>query len=178
MQAPWPRRALNTVLSRIVTNHRRQNPHGPGNTGDAPYSPWAPWIELAVGNLLSNAESTAKDQDIGIASPSERQHRRRLSWTAAMAYKPSVRKLWDLYEGRPVDAGRQWLRHRSGALKELMEDMGGQVWAGPRDGGGSVFALTLPAPWDAVVPEALSTPLSNASADEGAYSYPQAAWAA
>ena len=54
------------------------------------------------------------------------------------------RKLWDLYErgaaGKTLDVSGSGIG--LALCKELMEDMGGQVWAGPREGGGSVFALT------------------------------------
>jgi signal transduction histidine kinase len=185
-RAPVGKRVpLHTVLNRIVTSHRRQNPHRSlVITGDAPLFALgnSMWIELAVGNLLSNAEKyTAKDRDIEIAF-----HQNGSTVAVVVMDRgdgmPAERygKLWDLYErgaaGNTLDVSGSGIG--LALCKELMEDMGGQVWAGPRDGGGSVFALTLPAALDTLVPEALSTRLSNASADEGAYSYPQAAWAA
>jgi len=173
------------VLNRIVTSHRRQNPHRTLLvTGDAPLFALANsmWIELAVGNLLSNAEKyTPRDREIEISFHQNGS-------TVAIVVKDRgdgmpadrYRGLWDLYErgaaGKMLDVSGSGIG--LALCKELVEDMGGQVWAGPRDGGGSVFALSLPAPWEKVVPEALSTPMSNASADESTFSHPQAAWAA
>jgi signal transduction histidine kinase len=176
---------LHTVLNRIVTSHRRQNPDRTVViTGDTPLFALgnSMWIELAVGNLLSNAEKyTPKDKPIEIA------FHQNGSTVAVVVMDHGdgmpierYRKLWDLYErgadGKTLDVSGSGIG--LALCKELMEDMGGQVWAGPREGGGSVFALTMPAPCDNLVPEALSTPLSNTSADESAYSYLQAAWAA
>jgi len=176
---------LHTVLNRIVTSHRRQNPHRTLRiTGDAPLFALgnSMWIELAVGNLLSNAEKyTPKEKEIEIAFHQNGSTVAIVVMDRGDGMPPDrYRKLWDLYErgsaGNTLDVSGSGIG--LALCKELMEDMGGKVWAGPREGGGSVFALKLPAPLATIVPDPLSTPLSNASTDEGAYSYPQAAWAA
>jgi signal transduction histidine kinase len=176
---------LHTVLNRIVTTHRRQNPHRHlVLTGDAPLFAQGNslWIELAVGNLLSNAEKyTPRDREIEIAFHQNGSTVAIVVMDRGDGLPPErYRTLWDLYErgaaGQTLDVSGSGIG--LALCKELMEEMGGQVWAGPREAGGSVFALTLPAPWDTVVPGPLSTPLSNATADEGAYSQPQSLWAA
>jgi two-component system sensor histidine kinase KdpD len=176
---------VHTVLNRIVGTHRRQNPHRKLLlTGDAPLFAQGNslWIELAVGNLLSNAEKyTPRDREIEIAFHQNGSTVAIVVLDRGDGMPPErYATLWDLYErgaaGQTLDVSGSGIG--LALCKELMEDMGGQVWAGPREVGGSVFALTLPAPWDQTVPDPLSTPLSNASADEGAYSQPQTSWAA
>jgi len=176
---------LHTVLNRIVSTHRRQNPHRKlVLKGDTPLFAQGNslWIELAVGNLLSNAEKyTPRDREIEIAFHQNGSTVAIVVMDRGDGLPPErYRTLWDLYErgaaGQTLDVSGSGIG--LALCKELMEEMGGQVWAGPREAGGSVFALTLPAPWDSMVPEPLSTPLSNATADEGAYSQPQVLWAA
>jgi signal transduction histidine kinase len=176
---------LHTVLNRIVTSHRRQNPHRKLLLrGEAPLFAQGNslWIELAVGNLLGNAEKyTPRDREIEIAFHQNGSMVAIVVMDRGDGLPPErYAALWDLYargaKGQTLDVSGSGIG--LSLCKELTEEMGGQVWAGPREAGGSVFALSLPSPWDNMVPEPLSTPLSNASADEGAYSQPQVAWAA
>lgn len=165
---------LCTVLNRIVVNHRRQNPHRDLRVfGEAPLFVQGNslWIELAVANLLSNAEKyTPRDGEITVGCYQNGN-------TAAIVVLdrgdslPAERypTLWDLYERGA--AGQALEVSGSGIglalCKELVEEMGGKVWAGPREGGGSVFALKLPAPWERMVPDPLGTRMSMEYGEEG-----------
>ena len=64
---------LHAVLRRVVENHRLSNPHRHLSlSGDTPFFARANslWVELAIANLLSNAEKhTPKDQAIDIDFP-------------------------------------------------------------------------------------------------------------
>jgi len=176
---------LHTVLHRIVGSHRRQHPQRKLTlTGDTPLFAQGNslWIELAVGNLLSNAEKyTPHDGEIEIAFQQNGSTASIMVMDRGEGLPPErYRTLWQLYErgaaGKTVDVSGSGIG--LALCKELIEGMGGQVWAGPREDGGSVFVLTLPAPWDKTVPEPLLTPLSDSSSLEDLHSKPRTVWAA
>ena len=135
-----------------------------------------------MGNLLSNAEKyTPRDGEIEIAFQQNGSTASIMVMDRGEGMPPErYRTLWQLYErgaaGDKVDVSGSGIG--LALCKELIEGMGGQVWAGPREEGGSVFVLTLPAPWDKTVPEPLLTPLSDASATDEARSQSGAIWAA
>jgi hypothetical protein len=72
------------------------------------------------------------------------------------------RRLWDIYATGPDP---EVMVSGSGIglslCKELIESMGGRVWAGPAHEGGSVFAVTLPSPWDLTLLDSLDTAISS-----------------
>jgi signal transduction histidine kinase len=108
-------------------------------------------VELAVANLLSNAEKhSPRDQEIDVTF-----HENGNRATVVVADNgTSLRKelyssLWDIYYSGP---DRDVVVSGSGIglalCKELVETMGGQVWAGPSPMHGSVFTISLPTLWD------------------------------
>jgi signal transduction histidine kinase len=145
---------LHAVLRRVVENHRLANPHRHMFlSGETPIFARANslWVEIAIANLLSNAEKhTPKDQEIGITFH-ENGNRATIvvADNGAGLREELYSSLWDIYYRGP---NRDVVVSGSGIglalCKELIETMGGQVWAGPSPKHGSVFAISLPALWD------------------------------
>lgn len=159
---------LHAVLGKVVSAHRQRNPHrAVAFSGDVPLFARANslWVELAVANLFSNAEKyTPKDRPIEVAFHQTGNEASIMILDSGSGLRPELYpSLWNVYAKGP---DREVTVSGSGIglalCKELVEGMGGHVWAGPRTGGGSAFALSLPAPWDMAVPPPLATPLSQA----------------
>jgi signal transduction histidine kinase len=158
---------LHAVLRKVVTDHIRRNPHRSlVLSGDSPLFARANslWVELAVGNLLSNAEKyTPKDVPIEMVFHQNGSESTVMILDSGSGLKPELYPLlWDVYSKGP---DREVAVIGSGIglalCKELVEGMGGHVWAGPRYGGGSAFAIRLPGPWEAAVPAPLATAISE-----------------
>jgi signal transduction histidine kinase len=158
--------ALHSIAQRVVEAHRRRYPERPiVLSGDAPLYGLANalWVELALGNLIGNAEKyTPGDRAIEVAFHQNGSKATILVIdNGAGLPVESYRTIWDLYYRA---SSPSMVVKGSGIglalCKEMVEGMGGQVWAGPRRSGGSVFALSLPAPWDMAVPEPLNTLIS------------------
>lgn len=163
---------LHAVLRKVVDGHRRRNPERALTlTGDSPMFARcdSEWAELAVANLLSNAEKyTPRGSEIEIASHQSG------SWSTIMvldngtALPPDrYQRLWDIYaHGPDPEISVSGSGIGLSLCKELVEGMGGHVWAGPKGTGGSAFAVSLPAPWDTDLPAPLATALSGSESDE------------
>jgi signal transduction histidine kinase len=172
---------VHAVIRRVIEAHRRRNPHRRLEvSGDSPLFARANslWIELAVGNLLSNAEKyTPKDRQIEVAF---HQHGSKatisvLDQGTALS-EAGYASLWDLYSSPDPNIPVSGSGIGLALCRDLVEGMGGQVWAGARNTGGSIFSLTLPSPWDSSVPAPLATRISPADS-KYEYSSPEA-WAA
>jgi K+-sensing histidine kinase KdpD len=159
---------LHSVVGRVVTAHRRRNPHRAITMrGDTPLYARANsmWVELALSNLINNAEKyTPHDRTIEINFHQNGSNATILVLDNGNGLPAeSYRGLWDVYYrgGSPeVVIGGSGIG--LALCKELIEGMGGQVWAGPRKAGGSVFALSLPMPVDKAIPAPLGTRISTA----------------
>jgi two-component system sensor histidine kinase KdpD len=159
---------LHAVLRRVVAAFQRHNPHRALEvSGDDPVFARANslWVELALGNLLTNAEKyTPKDRAIEVASH-QNGSRATISIldNGSGMRQESYHSLWEIYRRGPQQETTAAGAGIGLALcKELVEGMGGHVWAGPRQTGGSVFSLSLPAPWDMEVPDRLATRMPSA----------------
>lgn len=159
---------LHSVGRKVIADHCRRNPHRSITlSGDSPLYAGANsmWVELALANLLSNAEKyTPRDRQIEVV------FRQVGSWATILVLdngpglEPELyRTLWEIYS-RGAEPGVQVSGSGIGLAlcKELIESMGGHVWAGPGRTRGSVFALSLPLSCDMTVPAALGTPISEA----------------
>jgi signal transduction histidine kinase len=158
---------LHAVLRKVVSAHIRRNPHRSISVqGDTPLFARANslWVELALSNLLSNAEKyTPKDRAIELAFQQSGSTATILVLDSGVSMRQETyNTLWGIY-GHGPDPGVRVSGSGIGLAlcKELIEGMGGRVWAGPREPQGSVFAFSLPGPWDKEVPAPLATPLSE-----------------
>ncbi len=158
---------LHAVAHRVIAGHQRRNPRRVIKlSGDSPLFARgnALWVELALSNLLNNAEKyTPTDRPIEL---SFRQNGSRVTIVVLDNGDglPADRYsgLWDLYAKGPNSRSLGGGFGIGLALcKQLIEGMGGQVWAGPRPAGGSAFVVSLPCPWDASVPAPLETRISD-----------------
>jgi len=156
---------VHAVIRRVIEGHRRRNPERVLEvSGDSPIFAKANslWIELAVGNLLSNAEKyTPRDRPIEVAF---HQHGSKATISVldngTSLSEQGYAALWNLYASPDPNIPVSGSGIGLALCRDLVEGMGGQVWAGARDTGGSVFSLTLPSPWDETVPPALATRIS------------------
>jgi signal transduction histidine kinase len=158
---------LHSVAQRVIEVHKKRNPHRAiALRGDSPLYAIANsmWVELALGNLISNAEKyTPRDRPIEVAFHQNGSRATILVLDNGKGLPvESYRTIWDLYyRGSTPDLVIGGSGIGLALCKELIEGMGGQVWAGPRRSGGSVFALSLAAPCDMAVPNPLDTPMSR-----------------
>jgi K+-sensing histidine kinase KdpD len=104
-------------------------------------------VELAIGNLLNNAEKySPRDKEIEVAVHHEGT-RATVMVLNEGASLPTERyeRLWEIYaKGPSPEVTVSGSGIGLSLCKELIESMGGRVWAGPTRTGGSVFAVTLP----------------------------------
>jgi signal transduction histidine kinase len=162
---------LHAVLQHAVADHRRRYPDRVITLeGDSPVYALADSlnVELAIGNLLSNAEKySPPDERIEIHVHHEG------SWSAILVVNRGVvlspdryERLWHLYQRGPdVPPDQGGAGIGLSLCKELVERTGGRVWAGPTEAG-SVFAVCLPTPSEGAFAESLpqdGTPPAQAS---------------
>ena len=104
------------------------------------------WIKLAIANLLSNAEKVTPQKDpirIELREESDRVIVLVLDHGQVLAPE-TYETLWQIYsKGVPPGVEVSGFGIGLSLCKELIEAMGGRVWAGPRIGGGGAFAISL-----------------------------------
>ena len=140
---------LHSVLRKGISDHKRRHPtRAFVVAGDAPVFATgnSTWIQLAVANLISNAEKvTPGDQAIEVTLRQEAESALIMVLDHGQALAPALYTgLWDIYS-KGVPAGIEVSGSGIGLslCKELVGAMGGRVWAGPRSHGGSGFAISL-----------------------------------
>jgi signal transduction histidine kinase len=163
---------LHAVMRRVIVRHNRSHPaRRIACSGDTPVFASADpiWLELAVLNLLTNAEKyTPKDQQIEVAFRQIGSQTTISILDNGAALSPEFYKsLWDLYNrGLKRDAVVPGSGIGLALCKELVEGMGGHVWAGPRMTGGSAFTLSLPTRGDMNVANEMISPHGLRHADQ------------
>jgi signal transduction histidine kinase len=145
--APVP---VHAVLERTIMSHNRRHP---GRdfllTGDSPLFAIANsiWLELAFANLLENAErATPAEMPIEVSLCHEGSRCTILVLDQGQALSADVYPyLWTIHtKGPPPGVTIAGSGIGLSLCKALVEAMGGVVWAGPRLGVGSAFAVSLP----------------------------------
>jgi signal transduction histidine kinase len=137
------------------------------------------WVELALANLLSNAEKyTPRDRRIEVVFHQVGSWATILILDNGAGLRPELyQTLWDIYSRGPEGGVNVSGSGIGLALcKELIESMGGHVWAGPGKAGGSVFALSLPSSCDMTVPPPLVTPIAEMELEASREAVPVAIW--
>jgi two-component system OmpR family sensor kinase len=141
---------VHSVIGRAVQVHRRRQPGRPiAVSGDSPVYGLAnaACLELALNNLLDNADThTPADGEIEVTI---RQSGSRVSvriMDRGTALRPDGDRKTSEVNSRSTDSD---LLARGSAMslvlsKELVESMQGEMWAGPRRNGGTVFTICLP----------------------------------
>jgi two-component system sensor histidine kinase KdpD len=145
---------LHAVLRQVIAQHQRRNPERTLIlSGDVPLYANADssWLELAVANLLNNAEKYAPSD-----TPIEISMRQHGNWATILVLDDGIGLpperyplLWNIYREGPDP--RVVLSGSGIGLslcKEMIETMGGRVWAGARPNRGSAFGISLPIPHD------------------------------
>jgi signal transduction histidine kinase len=173
---------LHSVVRKVIASHSRRNPHRFLTlSGDAPLYAMANsmWVELALSNLLSNAEKyTPRDRRIEVVFHQVGSWATILILDNGAGLRPELYKtLWEIYSRGPesgVSVGGSGIG--LALCKELIESMGGHVWAGPGKAGGSVFALSLPSTCDMTVPPPLMTPLTQIEPEDNREAAAVAIW--
>jgi len=156
---------LHAVLRNVVAAHQRRNPERKVIlSGDSPLyvSADSMGVELALANLLNNAEKYAPPStSIEVASHQEGNRVTVLVVNEGTSLPVDrYRRLWDIYSRGPdPDIAVSGSGIGLALCKELVEMMGGRVWAGPRDNGGSIFAVTLPTSDEAAPPSPSGAPV-------------------
>ena len=140
---------VHSVLRRVVSDHvRRHAERTVTVSGDEPVfaAGDSTWMQIAIGNLLSNAEKvTPADTPIqmNVHQAGDRVVVMVLDEGKALS-GPAYQGLWDIYmKGPPAGVELSGSGIGLSLCKELVQAMGGRVWAGPRTGGGSAFAISL-----------------------------------
>jgi signal transduction histidine kinase len=140
---------LHSVLRRVVTDHKRRHPSRTFEiTGDSPVFATgnSTWIQLAIANLISNAEKvTPGELPIQVSLRQEGDKALVVILDQGHALTPDLYQgLWDIYsKGAPEGIEVSGSGIGLSLCKELVAAMGGEVWAGPRSHGGSGFAISL-----------------------------------
>jgi signal transduction histidine kinase len=140
---------LHSVLRRIVAEHKRRYPEREFSVvGDSPVfaAGNSAWIQIALANLISNAEKvTPRGQPIEISLRKEGDKVIVLVLDLGRPLAPALyERLWDIYsKGPPEGIEISGSGIGLSICKELVDSMGGSVWAGPRSHGGSAFAISL-----------------------------------
>jgi len=114
------------------------------------------WLELAFANLLENAErATPAEMPIEVSLCHEGSRCTVLVLDQGQALSPDVYPyLWTIHtKGPPPGVTIAGSGIGLSLCKALVEAMGGVVWAGPRLGSGSAFAVSLPLLLDPVASE-------------------------
>jgi signal transduction histidine kinase len=140
---------LHSVVRRVIAEHKRRHPSRHLQvTGDGLVfaNGNSSWIQIAVANLVSNAEKvTPEDQiiEVNVRQEAERALVTVLDKGNALA-PPLYQDLWEIYsKGAPRGIEISGSGIGLSLCKELVAAMGGKVWAGPRSQGGSGFAISL-----------------------------------
>ncbi len=140
---------VHSVIRRIMTEHRRRYPERTLVVGgDTPLFALgdSAWLQIAIANLVSNAEKvTPRDQTIAINARQEGDRVIVLVQDQGKALEAHLyQQLWDIYtKGAPEGVEISGSGIGLAICKELVGSMGGRVWAGPNDHGGSAFAISL-----------------------------------
>ena len=140
---------VHSVLRRIIADHKRRFPDREFTVlGDSPVFALgnSTWIQIALANLVNNAEKvTPHGQPIEVSLHREGEKVIVLVLDQGRPLTPTAYEhLWDIYTKGPP-AGLEITGTGIGLTitKELVDSMGGSVWAGPRSHGGSAFAISL-----------------------------------
>jgi len=140
---------LHSVLRRIIADHKRRFPERVfAVLGDSPVFALgnSTWIQIALANLVTNAEKvTPHGQPIEVSLRREGDKVIVLVLDQGHPLAPTAYEhLWDIYTKGPPE-GLEITGSGIGLsiTKELVDSMGGSVWAGPRSHGGSAFAISL-----------------------------------
>jgi signal transduction histidine kinase len=173
---------LHGVVRKVIAAHNKRNPHRFLTlSGDMPLYAIANsmWVELALSNLLSNAEKyTPRDRRIEVVFHQVGSWATILVLDNGAGLRPELYKtLWEIYSRGP-ESGVSVSGSGIGLAlcKELIEAMGGHVWAGPGRSEGSVFALSLPSTCDKTVPAPLMTPITEMESESSRDMTPVAIW--
>ncbi|HEX5140296.1 MAG TPA: HAMP domain-containing sensor histidine kinase [Dehalococcoidia bacterium] len=140
---------VHSVLRRIIADHKRRHPERIFvMTGEAPVfaAGNSTWMKIALANLLANAEKvTPREQAIQVDLRQEGDRVIVLVLDKGKPLDPSLyNHLWDIYaKGPPPGVEISGSGIGLSICKELVDSMGGRVWAGPRSRGGSAFAVSL-----------------------------------
>jgi len=173
---------LHSVVRKVIAAHSKRNPHRFLTlSGDSPLFATANsmWVELALANLLSNAEKyTPRDRRIEVVFHQVGSWATILILDNGTGLRPELyRTLWDIYSRGPEGGVNVSGSGIGLALcKELIESMGGHVWAGPGKSGGSVFAVSLPSTCDMTVPPPLMTPITEMESEISREVEPVVVW--
>ena len=148
-QPMQPRVPVHAVVRRVVSDHRRRYTERTIRvTGDEPVFATgnSTWMQIAIGNLLSNAEKVTpaeKAIQLDLHQDGGRVVVLVLDDGKALT-PPAYEGLWDIYvKGPPPGIELSGSGIGLSLCKELVQAMGGRVWAGPRNTGGSAFAISL-----------------------------------
>jgi signal transduction histidine kinase len=154
-----PSLPLHSVLHRVIADHKRRHPDRTLTvTGDAPVFVRgnSTWIQLALANLISNAEKVTPPQQpiqVNVRQDAEYVLVMVLDQGQALT-EPMYQELWEIYsKGAPAGIEISGSGIGLALCKELVGAMDGHVWAGPRNGGGSAFAISLPSAPMSLTPE-------------------------
>jgi signal transduction histidine kinase len=140
---------VHSVLRRIIAHHKRRFPEREFTVlGDSPVFALgnSTWIQIALANLVNNAEKvTPHGQPIEVSLHREGDKVIVMVLDQGRPLAPTAYEhLWDIYAKGPP-AGLEITGSGIGLsiTKELVDSMGGSVWAGPRGHGGSAFSISL-----------------------------------
>ncbi len=139
------------VIGNAVAIHRQRHPHRQVEiavgSGLSPVLAPAGWIDRVVENLLSNAEKYSEpgtpirleaEQARGIVEVRVLDHGRGIS-------EEQMRDVFEpFFRADPNEPGVSGVGLGLTVCRRLVERLGGEVWLGPREGGGTVAGFRLP----------------------------------